>query len=212
MCPRRAAPPAADECLVSSDSSRGQRGGTLIAESVRDVATHEARMRDPSSYRPEQCRCGGQRLHIHGRRERKLRGTAVPDGGVATITVMIFLCTACQATWRVLPAFLARYLWRAWAVVEGAVEGTRGAGEPVVPPRTARRWAARLRQSARLPGQVLATAGRASLAEVTQATQAVGLDADRRALASKFAARFGRTLLAPLAALLHRLSPGVRLM
>jgi hypothetical protein len=56
---------------------------------------------------------------------------------------------------------------------------------------------------------VLATAGRAALAEVTQA---VGLDGDRRALAGEFAARFGTTLLARLAALLHRLSPGVRLM
>jgi len=128
---------------------------------------------------------------------------------VATITVMIFLCAGCQATWRVLPAFLARCLWRTWEVVEGAVQGTRGAGEPVVPPRTARRWAARLRQSARLPGQVLATTGRAALAEVTQA---VGLDADRRSLAGEFAVRFGKTLLTRLAALLHRLSPGVRLM
>ena len=209
MCPRRAAPPAADECLVSSDSSRGQRGGTLIDESVQDVATHEARMREPASYRPKQCRCGRRTLHIHGRRERVLWGTAVPAGGVATITVMVFLCAACHATWRVLPAFLARCLRRTWEVVERAVQGTRAAGEPVVPERTAQRWAARLRQSARLPGQVLATAGTAALSEVTLA---VGLDGDRRALAEEFAAQVGATLLAPLAALLHRLSPGVRLM
>jgi hypothetical protein len=166
-------------------------------------------MLNPEPYRPDQCRCGGQTLHIHGRRERKLEGTAVPDGGVASITVMVFLCVACRATWRVLPAFLARHLWRAWAVVEGVVQGTRGAGAPVVPARTARRWAARLRQSARLPGQLLATAGTAALAGVTQAA---GLNADRRALAGEYAGRFGTTLLAPLAALLHRLSPGVRLM
>lgn len=209
MCPRGAAPPAAEECLVSSYTSRGQRGGTLIAESVRDVATHEAWMKDPSSYRPEQCRCGGRTLHIHGRRERKLMGTAIADGGVGAITVMVFLCAACRATWRVLPAFLARCLRRTWAVVEEVVQGERARGAPSVPERTARRWAARLRQSARLPGQVLATAGTAALAAVTMA---VGLDGDRRALAEAFAARHGVTLLASLAALLHRLSPGIRLM
>jgi len=39
----------------------------------------------------------------------------------------------------------------------------------------------------------------------------VGLDADRLALATGYAERFRTSLLAPLAALLHRLSPGVRL-
>lgn len=208
MYPRRVAPPAAEECLVSSYPSRGLKGGTLIAESVRDVAAHEARMRSPASYRPAECRCGCRTLHIHGRRERKLRGSAVADGGMGTVTVMVFLCVACLATWRVLPAFLARCLWRAWAVVEGVVQGTRGPAEPAVPKRTARRWRARLAQTARMPGQVLATAGRQALSEVAQT---VGLDGDRLGLASAYAAQFESSLLAPLAALLHRLSPGVRL-
>jgi hypothetical protein len=208
MYPRRAAPPAAEECLVSSYPSRGVKGGTLIAESVRDVAAHEERMRRPASYRPAECRCGCRTLHIHGRRERKLRGSAVANGGVGTVTVMVFLCVACLATWRVLPLFLARCLWRAWDVVEGVVRGTRRTGEPEIPARTARRWRARLAQTARMPGQVLATAGRQALSEVSQT---VGLDGDRRSLAGAYAARFEGSLLAPLAALLHRLSPGVRL-
>lgn len=209
MDPVRAAPPAADRCLVFSYASRGQKGGTLIAESVRDLAEHEARMRRPASYRPDECRCGCRKLHIHGRRERRLLGSAVADGGLATVMVMVFLCASCLATWRVLPAFLTRCLRRTWDVVEGVVRGTRGAGEPVVPERTKRRWRARLAQTARVPGQVLATAGSQALREVAQA---VGLDGDRWALAAAFMKFFEGSLLAPLAAVLHRLSPGVRLM
>jgi hypothetical protein len=59
-----------------------------------------------------------------------------------------------------------------------------------------------------MPGQVLATAGRLALSEVAQA---VGLEADRHSLATAYALRFEGSLLAPLAALLHRLNPGVRL-
>lgn len=208
MYPRRAAPPAADECLVSSYASRGVKGGTLIAESVQDVAAHEKRMRRPASYRPAECRCGCRTLHIHGRRERKLRGSAVADGGLGTVAVMVFLCVACSATWRVLPAFLARCLWRAWSVVESAVQGTREPGAPVVPERTVQRWRARLAQTARRPGQVLVTAGSQAL---TRIAQMGGLDADRASLATAYAERFGGSLLAPLATLLHRLSPGARL-
>ena len=159
MDPGRAAPPAAERCLVLRYASSGQKGGTLIDESVVDLAEHEARMHDPGSYRPKECRCGGRTLHVHGRRERRMRGSATADGGLGTVTVMVFLCASCLATWRVLPAFLTRCLWRAWAVVERVVAGTRRADEPRVPERTQRRWLARLAQTARVPGQVLATSG-----------------------------------------------------
>ena len=155
MDPGRAAPPAAERCLVLSYASRGQKGSTLIDESVVDLAEHEARMRDPSSYRSKECRCGGRALHVHGRRERRMVGSAMADGG--SVTVMVFLCASCLATWRVLPAFLARCLWRAWAVVERVVTGTRRADDPRGPERTQRRWLARLAQTARVPRQVLAT-------------------------------------------------------
>lgn len=208
MNPGWAAPPAAERCLVFSYTSRGQKGGTIIDESVLDLAAHKARMREPASYRPRECRCGGRTLHIHGRRERRMRGSAVADGGLGGVTVMVFLCPSCVATWRVLPAFLARHLWRAWRVVEGVVTGTRRADAPPVPKRTQARWRARLAQTARVPRQVLATSGSVVLREVVQG---LGLDVDRGALATRYSERFRTSLLAPLAALLHRLSPGVRL-
>lgn len=208
MDPGWAAPPAAERCLVFSYASRGQKGGTIIDESVVDLAAHDARMRDPASYRPEECRCGGRTLHVHGRRDRCMLGSAVADGGLGAVTVMVFICTSCVATWRVLPAFLARHLWRAWEVVEGVVTGRRRADAPPVPRRTQSRWRARLAQTARVPRQVLATSGSAALRELVGA---MGLDADREALATEYARRLGTSLLAPLAALLHRFSPGVRL-
>lgn len=208
MDPGRAAPPAAQSCLVRSCASRGQKGGTLIAEAMEDAEAHDAMMKRPAQYRPTECACGGKKLHIHQRRERSLRGSPTPDRAVRTVTVMVFLCVACRATWRVLPSFVARCLWRTWDVVEGVVLGTRQAQAPVVSSRTQRRWRARAAQAARLPAQVLATAGKAGLSEVAQE---VGLDADRSALATAYMKRFGGSLLRPLASLLHRLVPGIRL-
>ena len=159
----RTAPPAAGSCLVSSYSSRGgrgQKGGTLIDETVIDLAAHEERMKNPGSYRPAACRCGGARLHLHDRRERKVRGGA----GIAVVAVVIFLCAKCFATWRVLPAFLARCLWRTWEVVEAALfEGERAVP---VPARTVQRWSARLTEAALAATQALATSGDPTLRTV----------------------------------------------
>jgi hypothetical protein len=206
MDQQRTAPPAAEDCLILSYSSRGRKGGTLIAESVVDVAAHEARMQMPNGYRPTECRCGGRKFHVHDRRQRGLRGSLGADPAV---TVMVFLCVSCRATWRVLPAFLARCLWRAWKVVESVIQRTRSPCEPRIPERTERRWRARLRQTARVPGQVLATSGNSLLRGVAQS---VGLDGSRQDLAVAYMNSFGDSLLAPLAVLLHRLAPGVRLM
>lgn len=206
MDPQRAAPPAAETCLVSSDTSSGRKGGTIIDEGVLDLAAHEARMKDPASYRPAACRCGCVRLHLHDRRERKARGTVTGDGGSAVVTVVVFLCARCAATWRVLPVFLARCLWRSWDVVEGALFG----GEKTVPARTVQRWRARLTQAALAPTQALATSGDATLRAVAQR---VGLDGCRQALVEGYAAAImSSVLLVPLAVLLHRLSPGLRLL
>ncbi len=200
----RTAPPAAASCLLSSYPSRGgagQKGGTLIDETVLSLAAHETMMKDPGSYRPRECRCGCTRLHLHDRRERKARGAVL-----CVVTVVIFLCAECSATWRVLPAFLARCLWRTWEVVEAALESERAMP---VPRRTVQRWHARLAQSALVATQALATSGDATLRTVAQR---VGLAASRGALAKAYAASLERSaLLAPLAALLHRLSPGLRL-
>lgn len=204
----RTAPPAAASCLVSSYSSRGgagQKGGTLVDERVVDLAAHEKMMKDPGSYRPAECRCGCTRLHLHDRRERKARGS-----GNASVMVVIFLCTKCFATWRVLPAFLARCLWRTWEVVEAALlKGGRPAAVPV-PARTVQRWHARLRQAAIAATQALATSGDSALRVVAQRA---GLVASRQALVEAYAESVETSsLLAPLATLLHRLSPGLRLM
>ena len=197
-----AAPPAAETCLVLSDASRGRKGGTLIDERVRELSVHETMMKDPASYRPAECRCGCTRLHLHDRRERRALGA----GRTTVVSVVIFLCAKCFATWRVLPAFLARCLWRSWEVVEGALLGERSP----VPARTAQRWQARLAQTARAATQALAASGAPMLREVAQR---VGLEASRGALVKAYAeATASSSQLAPLAALLHRLSPGLRLM
>jgi len=202
MNPRWAAPPAAQTCLVSSDASRGRKGGTLIDERVLELSAHEAMMKDPASYRPAECRCGCTRLHLHDRRERRAVGP-----GSAVVTVVIFLCAKCFATWRVLPAFLARCLWRTWDAVEAAISD---GGRPQVPACTVQRWKARLAQTARAARQALATSGAPMLRAVAQR---VGLDASRGALTKAYAAATeSPSVLAPLAALLHRLSPGLRLM
>lgn len=210
MNEQQTAPPAAASCLVSSYASRGatgQRGGTLIDERVVDLAGHETMMRDPGGYRPAECRCGGTRLHLHDRRERKARGSSSP-----VVTVVIFLCAKCFATWRVLPAFLARCLWRTWDVVEAAaLERERPASATApVPARTVQRWSARLTQAALAATQALATSGAPTLRAVARR---VGLVAERSALVEAYAAAVkSASRLAPLAALLHRLCPGLRLM
>ena len=203
MNPEWVAPPAAETCLVLRDASRARKGGTLIAEQVLELSMHETMMKDPGSYRPAECRCGCTRLHLHDRRERKARGS-----GSAVVTVVSFLCAKCCATWRVLPAFLPRCLWRTWKVVEAAIFDSAPAVP--VPVRTVQRWHARLAQAALSATQALATSGEPTLREVAQR---VGLAASRGALVRAYAASFETSsLLAPLAALLHRLSPGLRLM
>jgi hypothetical protein len=119
-----------------------------------------------------------------------------------TVTILVFICVACSSTWRVLPAFLARWLRYPWEAVERQTMGTPRAGDRV-PERTAQRWRARLRQAARVPVQVLAVAGGALHAVARR----VGLEATRAELVAAAGVSF-----AALAALLHRVAAGVRLM
>jgi hypothetical protein len=158
----------------------------------------------PWEYRPAKCRCGCTRLHIHGLRERHPRQFVVDGEPVPVVTIVVFICAACGATWRVLPAFLARLLWRTWDVVEReALAQPRAHDAPPVPTRTVQRWRSRLAQSARLPVQVLVVAG----GELRRLAERVGLDATRMELLLAWGGS-----LAALVVLLHRLSPGVRLM
>jgi hypothetical protein len=197
-------------CLVRADSSRGRKGGTLIAEDVVDLADHERRRCSRDGYRPGHClACGCSVLHVHEYRDRVSRA----DAEGAAVTIVVYQCTGCKATWRILPLFLARHLWRRWRVVEAqTVGGPPPPTQPPVPDRTLRRWASRLRSAARHLVQILATSAGSLLERVAHA---VGLDGTRAQLvlahAAASAAPAGRRL-ADLAALIHRLVPGVRLM
>ena len=165
---------------------------------------HVRMLLSPDEYRPKSCRCGCIRLHVHGLRERHPRQLVIDGEAVPVVSILVFLCAGCGATWRVLPAFLARCLWRTWDVVEGEALGRpRGRDAPPVPQRTVQRWRARLAQSARLPVQVFVVAG----GHLRGLAERVGLKPTRLELARGFGGSF-----ASLAVLLHRLAPGVRLM
>jgi len=209
MTDSRSLSPAAEACLCRSYPS-SQKGGTLIAEDVHDLATHERRLEAPDAYRPSACpRCGAA-LHVHDLRPRVLRGEA----SVAT-EVVRFRCAdreRCGAAWQVLPAFLARCLWGSWSRVGQTLEANVPSS---VPARTRRRWRARLASPARWLVAVLSTATDGIWAGIARA---VGLDARRIDLVGGYAERTAAvvvswaTMLAELSAALHRLSPGVRLM
>jgi hypothetical protein len=184
--------------------SSSQKGGTLIATAVHDLTEHERRLAC-GAYRPEACPRCGQPLHIHDYRTRVLAG----DEASCT-EIVRFRCAdrdLCGAVWQVLPALLARQLWRAWRTVEGAVaEPVRASTAEIVPARTRRRWRARLAASAAALVVLLSTAF----------DMAEGLHVETR---SELVLSFSREAQAPrgqrlarLAELIHRCAPGVRLM
>jgi hypothetical protein len=174
----------------------------VIVAEVQDPAEHARRVRDPDGYRPEQCgRCQHSILHVHDRRERG-------DGHGGVVVLLRFLCAACLAAWRVVPGFMARYLRRPWAEVEAATLGPEDAappGAPAVPARTVRRWRARLAAAASDLLERLAERRPRSLPARPTRRDLVLTWATAHAL------RPGHRL-ADLAALLHQLCPGVRVM
>lgn len=186
-----------------------QKGGTLMAESVTDLAMHQRLLSDPDGYRPAWCPgCGNTVLHAHDFRERTVTGKR----GGPPVTIRRYGCMECDAVWRILPCFIARCLWYEWPTVEGCCPDPPKPAPAKVPERTVRRWSARLRMTARTLLQLLATSGEAVL-EVLAA--ALGLDSSRQRLVVAYAAATGTAFglrLAGLAALVHRLAPGVRLM
>jgi hypothetical protein len=201
-------PPEPESCLVASRVS-SFKGGTLIAEDVRDLDAHLQRLCDPDGYRPDRCpRCGHAVLHVHSYPERHPRGE---PGMPPVVRVAQYLCAAdeCRATWRILPMFLARHLWRVWKTVE-RVALPRAA--PPVPERTRCRWSARLAAAARVLVVLFAASGGFVLESV--AAQ-VGLDASRAELVDAYAEQTDvprGARLAAVAALTHRLERGIRLM
>ncbi len=207
-------PPRPERCLETSRVSRF-RGGTLVAEDVRSLGEHERRMADADSYRPSPCpTCGHETLHVHCRPERNpKREPTLPP----VVAVLQFRCADadCGATWRVLPVFLARHLWHAWRTIERVVRPSRElpkATAPPVPAQTERRWRTRLDSAARFLCALLAASGGA---EMTQVAMCVGLDGRRSELVEAFQAATGAAAgegLSALAAVIHRLERGIRLM
>jgi hypothetical protein len=200
---RNRLPPPQPRSYLEGRYPSTQKGGTLIAEDVTDLETHERRLCDPNGYRPPVClRCGHGVLHVHDYRGRVLRA----DPAQARTTVVRHRCAlaSCGARWLILPLLLARHLWRRWEVVEASALGRRPAHWPTVPARTRRRWRARLQMAGRLPVQVLAASGSAVLERVSEK---VGLAATRLEVVLALGLP-----LAEAAALVHRLAPGLRLM
>jgi hypothetical protein len=175
------------------------KGGTLIATDIRTLAEHEAALANPDLARPRDCgACDSQTLHVHDRRTRKLEGR-----GSESIEILIFRCARCRAIWRVLPAFLARHLWRTWRAVGEALDEARTRGS--TPKRTRQRWQRRLRERAMMLVVVLGQLGPTR----SQAIAELGHEHARSDVIEAFG---GVGLLARLAALVDHLVPGVRVM
>jgi hypothetical protein len=206
----RSPPPGAAPCLEEPRPS-SQKGGTLIAEDVIDLRTHLQRLCDPDGYRTSECpSCHHPILHMHDRRER----VQLCDPETPVISIAVYRCAHCEATWRILPRFLPRHLWHSWLVVETATMEASPplSSRPKVADRTQRRWLARLMSWARTLIQLLATTGNPVLEAIAHAA---GIDAKRTDLAAAYTEGISPrpdTPLADLAALIHRLGPGLRLM
>jgi len=199
-------PPPPPECLWRPHSSNPDcKGGTLIVGDVHDREGHARRRCCPDGYRPRACpRCGHDKLHVHDYPERKR----------LVLVLVRYLCAACGATWRMLPLFVARMLWRDWPTVEEEALGPEERPlTSTVPEKTRQRWRGRLATAAALLLGVL----RKSPDEATAAVAAAVEDtATRRELLVAYAAATGAAAvgerLARLAAVVHELAPGVRIM
>jgi hypothetical protein len=139
------------------------------------------------------------------------------DGGSATrIEVLRYVCAndACGATWRILPAFVARHLWRRWTTVARAITSERrygASGVPVVAERTRRRWKLRLSSAAR---QLVLLLAQHDDEDVVRFARVAGFEGARLELVQLLTA--GRVLgthgLEDIAASIDRLERGIRLM
>ena len=194
---RTARPPPPPLCLVQRCPST-QKGGTLIDEEILDLASHQQRLSDPDGYRPCDCgNCGHDVLHVHDYRWRVLRA----ESGCPGLRIIRYVCAQCGAVWRVLPRFVARCLWRTWAVVEAATRcGSHRSAAPHVPGRTVGRWTSRL--NSRIGALAAMLVG-----SDASAARRVAEEQTRRDLTMTFGGDLGQ-----LAKWIHQLVPGARLM
>ena len=136
----------------------------------------------------------------------------------AVLVVLQFRCAldGCGATWRILPAFLARHLWHAWKVVEQVVRPAPATAPTTTRPRIAAttrgRWLARLSSSARVLVAVLAISAGVVLEEVAQRVGLMGTRGELVRVYVAMTAPPASERLSSLAALVHRLERGIRLM
>lgn len=203
-------PPLPPVCLLRTYLSRGVKGGTIIAEDVRDLAAHRQRLLDPDGYRgcASPCwTCGEKTLHAHCFRERVLR-PASPEEPSRIETIRLYYCPGCGAVFTVLPAVIARHLWRLWKTVEEV--SSRGTEAPRT---TMLRWFSRLSSSAARLVQALLAVGGHLIGR--QFSSLLGKVRTRRELIE--AAVASRSVpsdhsFAGLAGWIHRLERGLRLM
>jgi hypothetical protein len=206
--------PAPPACLSRTYSAnQNQKGGTLIAENILSRREHRRLLANPDSYRPLTClKCGHFRLHAHDFRYRRLRGD--PDSIVER--VRRYRCVFCLAVWMVLPGFLARHLHRSWEIVQaalaacGILEREESHQRVQVPATTWRRWARRLRSSAKLLVQALAGAGAAFAATLGRLSVVCSRSELVEQLVREDLLR-SDCRLAQFAGWIHRAAPGVRL-
>jgi len=205
---QRLPPPEPTSCLTFSRVSR-YKGGTLIAEDVHDLDTHRRRLVDPDGYRPESCpKCGWDVLHVHDHLTRKSEkvGEFIP--------IIRHRCAkpTCGATWRILPAFLARHVHRVWRTIERTVDEDKPVKALDIPATTVRRWRSRMASVAKQLVVLLAASGGVQLGAIAKAA---GLGGTRAEFVSVYVdlVKPDRGLrLAEVAALIHRLERGLRLM
>jgi hypothetical protein len=133
-------------------------------------------------------------------------------------TIVRHTCVACAAIWQVLPAFIARHLWRTWPVVAHTLMPDappapaavrRG---PTVPARTARRWRARWQRSAQTLAQILTASGAATWAALAGRLPAAATCGDLIAAYGRQHGSRASHAVAAVAALIYRLQPRARLM
>jgi hypothetical protein len=201
-------PPLPPVCLLRTYKSRGVKGGTIIAEGVLDLKTHRSLLPDPEGYRPSSCWCcGRKRPHAHCFRERVLRPPS-PDEPPVIETIRLYFCPGCGAVFTVLPAVIARHLWRLWKTVED-VSSTRSHA----PPTTMARWFSRLSSSAaRLVQALLAVGSHLLERQLVSLLRKVRtrLDLIEAVVASSSVSADHR--FAGLAGWIHRVERGLRLM
>ena len=184
----------------------------MIAEDVLDLQTHQQKLLDPDDYRgliPACFNCGHDCIHALCFRERILRPADRTQPSLA-VEIRLFRCAVqtCGAVFTVLPAFIARHLWRAWESVEAAT-----AGQEQPPASTRRRWLSRLGSDASDLVQSFTSLGSgvleaSFLREVSRSsTRREVVRAAKRA----FSLPFGRVFSA-IAGWIHRLVRGIRLM